>query len=160
MYICNMMVLTKHPSHQPNFSKKRNFNKLSGKIPSWVGNLPYALPLERKYNHAYGQIEWLSTYIQQNPYICEEIFNSLKTMMMGDGELSTEGLQIKTIKEYEQKEHFPNFSKDVDDFRYKFVDKKCDVVGCAISGGMKKKKKSRNLRHRRRTMKKNRSVKF
>lgn len=114
----------------------------------------------RKYNHAYGQIEWLSTYIQQNPYICEEIFISLKTMMMGDGELSTEGLQIKTIKEYEQKEHFPNFSKDVDHFRYEFVDKKCDVVGCAISGGMKKKKKSRLLRHRRRTMKKNRSAKF
>ena len=113
MYICNMMVLTKHPSHQPNFSKKRNFNKLSGKIPSWVGNLPYALPLERKYNHAYGQIEWLS-----------------------------------------------NFSKDVDHFRNEFVDKKCDVVGCAISGGMKKKKKSRLLRHRRRTMKKNRSAKF
>jgi hypothetical protein len=119
-----------------------------------------------KYNYAFGQIEWLSTYIQQNPYICQVIFESLKTMMLGNGELSREGLEMKTIKKYEHEEHFPNFSKDINQFRYEFVDH-CDADSpmCVISGGMNKIKrrcKSKNLRHRhekRRTMKIN-SVKF
>ena len=108
----------------------------------------------RLYRHNYGQIEWLSTYIQSYPPICQDIFQSLVKMMTGT-HMSNDGLQIKTVNAYQSKGRLPNFNKDVGEFYYEFYDPNCGVSGCGVSGGRKTPsvlKKRKTMKRRSRTV--------